>query len=44
MPSVEQNKLKRTGIGLRACNRDQAFVGFTLFAPGEKRGLYVQSI
>ena len=33
MPSVEQNKIKRSGIGLRACNRERAFAGFTLFAP-----------
>ena len=33
MPSVEQNKVKRSGIGLRACDRDRAFNGFTLFAP-----------
>ena len=33
MPFVEQNKLKRSGIGLRACDRHQAFVGFMLFAP-----------
>jgi hypothetical protein len=33
MPSVEQNKLRRSGTGLRACDRDQAFAGFTLFAP-----------
>lgn len=33
MPSVEQNKIKRSGIGLRACDRDRVFDGFTLFAP-----------
>ena len=33
MPSVEQNKIKRSGIGLRARDRDRAFGGFTLFAP-----------
>jgi hypothetical protein len=33
MPSVEQNKVKRSAIGLRACDRDRAFAGFTLFAP-----------
>ena len=33
MPSVEQHKVKRSGIGLRACDRDRAFEGFTLFAP-----------
>ena len=33
MPRVEQNKLKRSGIGLRACDHERAFPGFTLFAP-----------
>ena len=33
MPSVEQNKLKRSGVGLRACNFERAFPGFTLFTP-----------
>jgi hypothetical protein len=33
MPPVEQNKLKRFGIGLRACDRERAFPGYTLFAP-----------
>ena len=33
MPFVEQNKIKRSGIGLRAFDRDRAFQGFTLFAP-----------
>jgi hypothetical protein len=33
MTSVEQNKVKRSGVGLRACDRDRAFAGFTLFAP-----------
>ena len=33
MPPVEQNKLKRSGIGLRACDHERAFPGFTLFAP-----------
>jgi hypothetical protein len=33
MPPVEQLKAKRAGVGLRACNRDRAFPGFTLFAP-----------
>jgi arylsulfotransferase ASST len=33
MPPVEQIKLKRSGVGLRACDRERAFVGFTLFAP-----------
>jgi hypothetical protein len=33
MPTVEQIKAKRAGIGLRACDYDRAFTGFTLFAP-----------
>ena len=33
MPLVEQNKLKRSGIGLRACDHERAYPGFTLFAP-----------
>ena len=33
MPRVEQNKPKRSGIGLRACDNERAFPGFTLFAP-----------
>ena len=33
MPPVEQIKAKRTGIGLRALDRERAFPGFTLFAP-----------
>jgi Arylsulfotransferase (ASST) len=33
MPPVEQTKLKRSGVGLRACDPDRAFPGFTLFAP-----------
>jgi hypothetical protein len=33
MKRVEQIKAKRAGVGLRACNRDRAFPGFTLFAP-----------
>ena len=33
MPLVEQNKLKRSGIGLRACDHERAFPGYTLFAP-----------
>ena len=33
MPPVEQIKAKRSGIGLRACDSDRAFPGFTLFAP-----------
>jgi hypothetical protein len=30
---VEQNTLKRRGVGLRACNLERAYPGFTLFAP-----------
>src|SRR5712692_852336 len=30
---VEQNTLKRRGTGLRVCNPDRAYPGFTLFAP-----------
>lgn len=33
MAPVEQNKLKRSGTGLRACDADRAFPGFTLFSP-----------
>ena len=33
MPPVEQTKLKRSGVGLRACDTDRACPGFTLFAP-----------
>ena len=33
MPPVEQVKAKRSGVGLRACDSDRAFPGFTLFAP-----------
>jgi len=33
MPSVEQNKLKRAGNGLRGFDQDRACPGFTLFAP-----------
>ena len=38
MPPVEQIKLKRAGTGLRACDRDRAFPGFTLFAPQSGSG------
>jgi hypothetical protein len=31
--SVQQIKLKRTGVGLRAWDRDKACPGLTLFAP-----------
>jgi hypothetical protein len=30
---VEQNTLKRRGVGLRACDPERACPGFTLFAP-----------
>ncbi|HWP60405.1 MAG TPA: aryl-sulfate sulfotransferase [Candidatus Acidoferrales bacterium] len=33
MKTVEQNTLKRRGVGLRACNPARACPGFTLFAP-----------
>jgi hypothetical protein len=33
MPPAEQIKAKRFGTGLRACDPDRAFPGFTLFAP-----------
>src|SRR6516225_8872287 len=33
MAAIEQNTLKRRGIGLRACEPRRAFPGFTLFAP-----------
>src|SRR6516164_7413889 len=33
MVAIEQNTLKRKGIGLRACEPERAFPGFTLFAP-----------
>jgi len=30
---IEQNTLKRRGVGLRACDPERACPGFTLFAP-----------
>lgn len=36
--AIEQNTLKRRGVGLKACDPERAFPGFTLFAP-----LFVQS-
>ena len=33
MAPVEQLKAKRAGVGLRACDHDRAFAGYTLFAP-----------
>lgn len=38
MAPVEQIKLKRSGVGLRALNPDRACPGFTLFAPQSGRG------
>ena len=35
---IEQNTLKRRGVGLKACNAKRAYPGFTLFAP-----LFVES-
>lgn len=31
--TVEQNRAKRSGVGLRACDPDRACPGYTLFAP-----------
>jgi hypothetical protein len=39
MPPVEQIKAKRAGTGLRACNHERAFSGFTLFAPQSGGGI-----
>jgi len=33
MAAIEQNTLRRRGVGLRACEPERAFPGFTLFAP-----------
>ena len=33
MAAIEQNTLKRRGVGLRALNSERASAGFTLFAP-----------
>src|SRR6202023_3782296 len=43
MAAVEQNTLKRRGIGLRACDPERASPGFTLFAPHfvENRNVYL---
>jgi len=40
---VEQNTLKRRGVGLRACDRERACPGFTLFAPvfEQNRAVYL---
>ena len=39
--SVEQNKIKRSGIGVRALDRTRAFPGFTLFAPLTANGVVI---
>jgi hypothetical protein len=41
--AIEQNTLKRRGIGLRACDPERASPGFTLFAPHfvENRNVYL---
>jgi outer membrane protein assembly factor BamB len=43
MSAVEQNTLKRRGVGLRACDSTRTFPGFTLFAPlfVESRAVYL---
>jgi hypothetical protein len=43
MAAVEQNTLKRRGVGLRACEPERAFPGFTLFAPHfvQNRNVYL---
>jgi uncharacterized protein (UPF0248 family) len=43
MAAIEQNTLKRRGIGLRACDPERASPGFTLFAPHfvENRNVYL---
>jgi hypothetical protein len=43
MAAVEQNTLKRRGVGLRALDRERASPGFTLFAPHfvENRTVYL---
>jgi hypothetical protein len=43
MACVEQNTIKRRGIGLRAFDPERAFPGFTLFAPlcVENRSVYL---
>ena len=33
MASVDQNAVRRRGTGLRACDRERAYDGYTLFAP-----------
>jgi len=43
MAAIEQNTLKRRGVGLRACEPERAAPGFTLFAPHfvENRSVYL---
>src|SRR5215470_6198742 len=43
MAAVEQNTLKRRGVGLRALDQERAFPGFTLFSPHfvENRTVYL---
>jgi uncharacterized protein (UPF0248 family) len=43
MAAIEQNTLKRRGVGLRAFNSERASEGFTLFAPHfvENRSVYL---
>jgi len=43
MAAIEQNTLKRRGVGLRACDPQRAALGFTLFAPHfvENRNVYL---
>jgi uncharacterized protein (UPF0248 family) len=43
MAAVEQNTVKRRGVGLRAYDPERAFAGFTLFAPlcVENRSVYL---
>jgi hypothetical protein len=43
MAMVEQNALRRRGVGLRACDPERAAPGFTLFAPHfvENRSVYL---
>ena len=44
MPSVEQNKLKRAGTGLRAFDPERTCPGFTLFALYQSAGSTVYLI
>jgi uncharacterized protein (UPF0248 family) len=43
MAAVEQNSLRRRGVGLRACEAERASPGFTLFAPHfvQNRSVYL---